>query len=322
MTIPAQAHFCWIGGTLPWAYVFAILSAAERSGLPRIILHHTDPLPDSPERRALEADARVTLSPTDPDQLLTEAGFALGVGHALATLYRHLQKPVTRSDILRAAILYQQGGIYLDLDTVTVADLTPLLDASQFVGTEFVVWPAGIRQSRSPTVWARHLTLDVLRKLCRALPQGWRTFRLLECHYARTVNNAVLGAEPRSRLLACYLDAMLEVPASSYDRPYAFGPHLLQTVVAQYPHDDLTIQDPHTFYPLPPEISEHWFRDRPSPNPSAILSADTRLVHWYASVHTTPRVARISPDTIRARRHVELYSMLVHDCLPRFFQAA
>ena len=322
MTIPAQAHFCWIGGALPWAYVFAILSAAERSGLPRIVLHHTDPLPDSPERRALEADRRVTLSPTDPDLLLTEAGSALGAGRALAALYRRVQKPVTRSDILRAAILYRQGGIYLDLDTVTVADLTPLLDAAQFVGTEFVVWPNGVRQSRSPAVWARHLTLDLLRKLCRALPQGWRTFKLLERHYVRTVNNAVLGAEPGSRLLALYLRAMLEIPASSHDRPYAFGPHLLQAIVARYPHDDLTIQAPRIFYPLPPEISEHWFRDRARPDPAAILSADTRLVHWYASVHTAPRVARITPDTIRARRHAELYSMLVHDCLPRFFQAA
>ena len=322
MTIPAQAHFCWIGGTLPWAYIFAVLSAAERSALPRIVLHHTDALPDSPEMRALQTDERVTLSHIDPDRTLTEAGSLLGIGDALATLYRRVPKPVTRSDVLRAAILYLQGGIYLDLDTVTVADLTPLLDATQFVGTERIVWPEGVRRSRSPVVWARHLSLDVLRRLCRALPQGWRTFRRFESHYPRSINNAVFGAEPRSRLLERYLRAMLSVPASLLDRPYAFGPHLLQRVVADYPHADLTIQEPSVFYPLAPEISDHWFRDRAAPQPTAILSADTRLVHWYASVHTGPRVARITPDSVRDRRRCELYSMLVHGCLPRFFAAA
>ena len=44
MTIPARAHFCWIGTRLPWAYAFAVLSAAERSELPEIVLHHTDVL--------------------------------------------------------------------------------------------------------------------------------------------------------------------------------------------------------------------------------------------------------------------------------------
>ena len=42
MAIPARVHFCWIGASLPWAYAFAILSAAGRSGLAEIILHHTD----------------------------------------------------------------------------------------------------------------------------------------------------------------------------------------------------------------------------------------------------------------------------------------
>ena len=322
MTIPAQVHFCWIGGALPWAYVFAVLSAAEHSGLCRVVLHHTDPLPRTPELTALRADPRVTLVPVDPNGCLTEAGNALGIGSALATLYRRIEEPVTRSDILRAAILYLEGGIYLDLDTVTVADLTPLLEVVAFVGTEFIVWPNDVRQTRAPGVRARHLALDVVRKLCRALPQGWRTFRLIEAHYARSVNNAVFGAEPRSRLLGRYLSAMLDMPASSYGRRYSFGPHLLQTVVGSYPHDDLIIHDPPVFYPLPPEISEHWFRDRANPQPDAVLFANTAVVHWYASVHTSSRVAQITPESVRARRHVELYSSLVHRCLPSFFQAA
>src|SRR5579862_5743870 len=48
MTIPARVHFCWIGPALPWAYVFAILSAAARGEMDEVILHHTDELAGGP----------------------------------------------------------------------------------------------------------------------------------------------------------------------------------------------------------------------------------------------------------------------------------
>ena len=62
MSIPARVHFCWIGARLPWAYVFAILSAAERSGLPEVLLNHKDALEDCAEKRALTLDAAPTLA--------------------------------------------------------------------------------------------------------------------------------------------------------------------------------------------------------------------------------------------------------------------
>ena len=149
MTIPARAHFCWIGPRLPWAYAFAILSAAERSELPDIVLHHTDPLEEGPELNALRQAHGVRLSLIDPLLLLAETGAALGVGEALADLYEGQDSPVKRADILRAAILYREGGIYLDLDTVTTASLRPLLGSKQFVGSEFIVWPHAVRRSRA-----------------------------------------------------------------------------------------------------------------------------------------------------------------------------
>jgi hypothetical protein len=54
-------------------------------------------------------------------------------------------------------------------------------------------------------------------------------------------------------------------------------------VVGRYARDDLTIQEPHVFYPLPPEISEHWFRIGRSVRLDAVLLPETRVVHWYAS---------------------------------------
>ncbi|HVJ55670.1 MAG TPA: glycosyltransferase [Aliidongia sp.] len=322
MTIPARAHFCWIGASLPWAYVFAILSAAERSDLPEIILHHTDALDDGPELQALERAPGVLLSRVDPLACLSEAGHMLGVGDELVTLYLGLESPVVRSDVLRAAILYLQGGIYLDLDTITTASLRPLLAATQFVGSEFIVWPLFVRASRSPLIWARHLALDLLRKVLRRMPGGWKAFRHVEKFYFRGVNNAVMGAEAGSPLLSDYLRAMLAVPVASRMQAYALGPDLLQAVVDRYQPDDLIVQEPRVFYPMPPRISEQWFRIAPGARSDEVLSADTRVVHWYASVRTKSRVALIDPQYVRDHRQDQLYSALVWSCIRDFPEAA
>lgn len=315
MTIPARVHFCWIGASLPWAYVFAVLSAAERSGLPEIILHHTDALDDGPGLRALMGAPGVRLARIDPLHCLGEAGRMLGVGDTLADLYRRLDRPVLRADVLRAAILFGQGGVYLDLDTITTASLVPLLDARQFVGTEFIVWPHAVRVSRSPAVWARHLGLDLMRKAMRRLPGGWRMFRSVQGLYFRGVNNAVMGAEAGSPLLADYLRGMLALSPGRQAQVYALGPDLLQEVVDRHRGDDLTVHEPQVFFPLPPEISEHWFRFSRTVRLDTVLAADTRVVHWYASVRSKSRVAEVDPRTVRQHRSRQLYSALVCSCI-------
>ena len=315
MTIPARAHFCWIGASLPWAYVFAIISAADRSDLPEIRLHHTDELQEGAELRALRAHPSVQLSRIDPLACLAEAGSRLAVGDGLCALYHGLDSPVMRADILRAAILYLQGGVYLDLDTITTASLRPLLASPQFVGSEFIVWPQTVRASRSPFVWVRHLALDVLRKVLRRLPRGWRAFRRVEKFYFRGVNNAIMGAEANSLLLRTYRLSMLAVPPERRTELYALGPDLLQEAVDRYREADLVIHEPKVFSPLPPRISELWFRIDRKARLNAVLSAETRVVHWYASVRTKARVALINPTYVRENRERQLYSALVCSCI-------
>ena len=327
MTMPARLHFCWIGTSLPWAYVFAVMSAAQQSGLAEVVLHHTDSLEPGEELRALGGTPGVRLSRIDPDDCLARAGGMLDLGDALVSLYHRLDAPVMRSDVLRAAILYLHGGIYLDLDTITVASLLPLIQERQFVGSEFIVWPSGVRASRSPIVWARHLTLDLARKLCRRWPGGWKGFRWIENAYVRSVNNAVMGAEANSDLFASYLRAMVALPADQQARRYGLGPHLLARVVDAALACSVTVHRPSVFYPLAPEISEHWFRrvrlrKVGSASLTRVLSADTRVVHWYASVRTKALVATITPDYIRANRKRQLYSALVWSCVGRLPEPA
>ena len=315
MTIPARLHFCWIGPALPWAYAFAILSAAERSGLPEIILHHTDKLEDSDQISALRQADRVRLSRIDPTAYLAETADCLGLGNRLVELYQRLDSPVMRSDVLRAAILYRQGGIYADLDTLTVASLLPLTEADAFVGSEFIVWPHSARVSRSPLRLGRPLILDLVRKAFRLMPSGWRPFRLVERFYFRGLNNAVMGGAPESPLFAAYLRAMVELARDRQPQPYALGPHLLRDVVARQAPDTLIVQPPHVFYPLAPEISEHWFRKVRNVSLDTILPSETRIVHWYASVRTRSRVMAIDPGYVMKNQNEQLYSALVCSCI-------
>ncbi|HTQ71637.1 MAG TPA: glycosyltransferase, partial [Acidocella sp.] len=318
MPIPRSVHFCWIGPNLSWAHGFALLSAAAQGGMDEVILHHTDELAQSPVLRALQATPGLRLERRAPQAVLAPVQAALGLGEALTRLYARLQSPVQRADLLRAAILYRQGGIYMDVDTVTVAPLTPLLAGAQFIGVERIVWPHWVYQSRSPLVWAKHLGLDVLRQALRRAPGGWRAFRAVEGWYAPAVNNAVMGGEAASPLFAAVLRAMAALPEGETPGPYALGPDLYQALLEAAPLPGLIIHPPACFYPLAPEISEHWFR--PCRNAQAalgqVVTPQTRVAHWYGSVRTKPYVAQISPDYVRAHRQGQLYSALVCAALP------
>ncbi|TLU71740.1 glycosyltransferase [Lichenicoccus roseus] len=320
--IPPRLHFCWIGGQLPWAYVFAILSAIERSDLPEIILHHTDALEDGPQRDALLAQKQLRMDRVDVVQLLSGTGARLGLGTELVELYQRLATPVARSDVLRAAILHAQGGIYLDLDTVTVASLRPLITGSQFLGSELIVWPRAARTSKSPLVLSRHLALDLVRKACRRLPHGWSLFRRVERYYHRSVNNAVMGAAAGSQLMTSYLVAMVRLSRERQLQRYGLGPHLLRDVAAGFQGDGIVIHRPPVFYPLAPEISEHWFRIVPRVRLGEVLTPETRVAHWYASVRTRAMVERISPSYVQRNRHRQLYSAMVCANIARLRQAA
>src|ERR1700722_3033547 len=227
MPIPARVHFCWIGPRLSWAYAFALLSALAQAGMDEVVLHHTDELEEGAVLTALRGTEGLHLQRIDGGPCLVEAGERLGLSDELAEIYANLVSPSQRSDVLRAAILYLQGGIYLDLDTITVASLRPLLDAPQFIGTEYIVWPHWVRSSRSLAVWAKYLALDVLRSGLRLCPGGWRGFRRVESWYFKGINGAVLGGPAGAPLFAADLKAMAALGPARRSQPYALGTGLL-----------------------------------------------------------------------------------------------
>jgi hypothetical protein len=305
--IPNVAHFIWFGDALPWVHRVALRSAARAGEFERVVLHY-----DSPALAHDFAELR-ELRGFDPRPIDVKGTFrGAGVDPvALARLYGRLSQPAARANLLRAAILAADGGVYLDMDTIAINSFRPLRDAEVFCGTERVAFPVELLRSGSLGQRARAYGLTALRDVMRRLPDGHRGFRRIENLYQKAPNNAVLGARPNHPFLLALLDGMLRLPARRQLQRYALGTHLLQDTVSHFRGSGLVVHPPELFYPLGPEISEHWFHLRRKVDLNAALAPETRLVHWYASVRTHALVPRIDPAYVLRNERRQLLSALL-----------
>jgi len=306
--IPPIAHFIWFGKRLPWVHAVALRSAARQGGFSRVILHHDSDLSTTdvwPELCALPGFESRRI---DSDALFAELG---ADGVRLQALYAQLSQPAARANVVRAAILAAEGGVYLDTDTVTLASLLPLLSTGAFCGVERVAFPRAVVQGRALVPKLRAYGLTTLREVTRWFPDGYRRFAKIEHLYPVAPNNAVLGAEPRHPFILGLLEAMLSVPPARQTVRYALGTHALERAVTNYRGEGLVVHPPEVFYPMGPEISRHWFRLRPSVDLTTAIRANTRVVHWYASVRTKQLVPCINPEYVERHQRDQLLSALL-----------
>jgi len=103
---------------------------------------------------------------------------------------------------------------------------------------------------------------------------------------------------------------MQTLPKAERRVRYALGVHLLQRAVLEWSGPGVHVEPPETFYPLGPEISEHWFRAQGVSDLSEIVTPRTLLVHLYASVRVEEKMARVDPAWVRAHQGSELFSAL------------
>lgn len=304
--IPRTAHFVWLGRKLPWVYVLGVMAAARRGGFERVLLHHADELDEDASLAELRAEPRVELARLEPLAWLEAAG-----GPNLVDRYRELEQPAARANVVRMALLEQEGGVYLDTDTVALRSFEGVLaPGGVFCGEERLVYPGsggtGMLSRVRPGALLRTGARDVLRRL----PRGDRYFRRFEHLYPTAVNNAVLGAEPHHPFLRELVGRAVALPPERRRIRYAFGTHLLQAAVAEYEGPGLRVLPPPVFYPLAPEISEHWFRPRRRARLDEVLAPETLLVHWYASVRTARHVARIDRAWVQEHAEDRLFAAL------------
>lgn len=314
LAIPLRAHLIWFGSSFPWVNVLAVRSAALLGGFDEVVLHHDSDLSGTPHYQELVSTPRVSLRPLDVPALLARCA---PYGAGLLAVFQRLRTPATRSDLVRFALLYCEGGVYLDIDTVTLRSFAPLCTGVRaFCGVERIVYPASVRSSRSLPVKLAALARSELRDWMRRLPRGWALFRRIEGMYPLAANPAILASAPRCAFITQAIEAMLRIPEAEQPLPNVIGPHLLQHMVATYHEPDLAVHGPEVFFPLGPEISQHWFRLSRRVNVDEVLSPQTRLVHWYGSVHTKHLVPAIDPAYVRQHAQTQLFSALVSVFLP------
>ena len=274
--IPPTAHFVWYGSKLSYLHALAIRSAATHGGFESVRLHHADPLDEAPYVQALGQLPNFQLVALDDRALCDQV-----VGPELSDLVTALEAPEARSNVVRAALLYRDGGVYLDMDTLTIRSFDEVRRAAPgFVGQERIVFPGEVVASRNPRVKGKAYLMTTVRDLYRRIPRGYRYFRRIERHYHQEVNNAIFGAVAGHGFWASYLNAMTRVPRRRWNKRYALGTHLLQSVYKTYEGGDLHTFPPAYFYPLPPEISQHWFRFyQDGVDPMEVLDSRTCCIH-------------------------------------------
>jgi hypothetical protein len=287
----------------------AVRSAAERGGLDRVVLHHDEDLTAHAHYRALADIPGVELRRMHVGQVIERCG---RLSTALSPIFERLPAPAMRADLVRLAILYADGGVYLDIDTVTVRSLRGLCaEAEAFCGEERIVFPASVRRSWNPGVRLMAVLRNGVREVLARVPDGWSAFRAVERFYPSAVNNAVLASAPGGRFITRALARLCELPPEVQARRCGIGPHLVQDIAPELTAPALVVHPPPVFYPLGPEVSRHWFYLRSGRTPLAkVLLPTTRVVHWYGSVRTRVLTSRIDPAYVRAHAGRQLFSEL------------
>lgn len=299
--IPSTAHFIWFGEGLHWLHAMAIRTACLHGGFDRVVLHCDRSLEHLAAWRELEGLDGLEVRRIDLTRTLMRCGH---LGPRLEAIANRLEKPAARANLLRAALLYSEGGVYLDTDTIT---LRPFDDLRQgfgaFCGEEHIVFPATVANDKRPLTLASALARSAAREGMRLMPDGWAAFARVADLYHRAANNAVLGARPGHALMRRLLEGMTRVPEDRVTVRFALGTHLLQKTLADFREYDLWVAPPAVFYPLGPEISQHWFKPTQRLRLEAMVRPETRVVHWYASVRCAELLPRVDRDWVGKNRH-------------------
>ena len=283
LTIPAVYRFLWSGTSFPPLYAVAVSSVLVADPHARIVIHCFGSRPRDEAFHRMTSDPRVTVAHTDIDQVFSDLPPHL---RRIRDVYVALPHAAlsAKSNILRYAILYLEGGIYLDFDTITLRPLDSLSTAPCFVGTERV-WSlderrvagdSAVLRSRAGLAW---LAIWTAKRLDSAATKGRlrvaeRTRRLNARYTHIQPNNAVIGAVAG----ADFLDRLLR--AAHGTNPfirYSTGPTLLAKVAHGSSHL-VDVLPPEFFYQIEPAESYRYFEDK-----TLELHPSAAVIHYVGS---------------------------------------
>jgi len=306
--IPNRIFFIWFGNKLPLATGLAILSAKQVQKPEETILYAESSL-SGEGYDLIKDEPGITFKKID-DSIFAD----LGDNGVCGRLFHILKSPASKVNLLRLALLYKEGGVYLDTDTITVKPWNDLLQCKGFCGLEPVAFPQELYHSKNPFFYILACIRFLWRFLCVYLPRGEQIFRLTEKFYSMCANNAVLGSEAKNLFFEKVFAAINEMEEKEQLKHYRLGTHLLQKVTGNKSSEIMKMLPPAYFYPVGPDISVHLFRKGSAKRLDKILLPQTRIVHWYNSVekvylrqqlnlkwiesHPTSAFAKLAQDVI------------------------
>jgi hypothetical protein len=281
--IPHHFHLIWIGRNFPFVNRLAVESILQTNPGARVTIHYENP-PSNSDWQALQS--KVEFRAISLPDLLSSLPASMA---AVAPVLEGISSgyPAGRSNILRYLILYKEGGIYIDFDTITVRDYRPLLSNPAFIGEEAVfrydddrvsgnfkpgIIPHGIFFGLS-----YYLSFWNCRFLGDSAPVNLLNRGLMGLWSDRKLNNAVLGCEPGN---AFFGRAISLVPETDPKIKYALGPILMNRTWETEAAAHMRRMNADHFYFIPPSQTYRFFY-----GPAPALPGEAFSMHWCSSNH-------------------------------------
>jgi len=276
--IPNRAFFIWFGNRLPWTTGLAILSTKKVQNPDEIILYvdseiHGDGydlIKDLPGITLKKIEASI-FSDLNDNGLIWK-------------LFQKFEKPALKSDLLRFALVYKYGGVYLDTDIIAIKPWNDLLKYKGFCGLEAVTFPGDMYTSSNPFPYILAGIRYAWRLFCAHLPKGWQIFRPTERFFRHCANGAILGSEAGNKIVGDFFKKIGELKEKDFSLPACVGPHIVQKATKNKSSENMETLPSSYFYPLGPDISLQYFRKNSAKDLNKILYPQTRIVHWYNNV--------------------------------------
>lgn len=284
--IPNRFVLLWTGRDFPLYCRLAVESLLQVDEHCEVEIHLFGQEPvAAPHFWPLQVRDRVSFFRTSPEAVFDATG---DLAAPLKALYRRIPASArsAQSNLLRYAILYERGGIYVDFDILALRDFRHLLHHPAFIGEEQVWRVDEARVEGRREAWMAGPTLSYLAAY--AINRAWslaggrslagtKVVRALDARWSGpNLNNAVIGAAPRSafvrRLLVAALDA-------SPTRRFALGPTLVSHAYKADSSEVVKLAS-EAFYFEPPTYSFRFFEGAAVEPPTGAL-----LVHYVNSNH-------------------------------------
>lgn len=295
----------------------AIESLRQTNPTAKITVHFQDP-PQNADWLALQS--KVEFRPIDLPTLLSglppEMAKVVPILESISTTYL-----AGKSNILRYLILYREGGIYLDFDTITVRDYQPLEKHSAFIGEEAVfkydddrvsgkfqpaILPTGILFGLSYylSFWNVRYLHDsgILNQINKILMQSWSEKKL---------NNAVLGCEAGH---AFFEKAIALVSETDPKIKYALGPILMNRTWESGAKASMHRLDSDHFYCIPPSQTFRFFY-----GPAPKIPESAYSIHWCSSNHKDLAATLTLENLGRKTKHPTLFHQLAYEVIHKGF---